>query len=169
MQRIIFLDFDGVLNTARNIARLREEGKPLSDEFGYLFDAEAVANLQTIIRQTDAEVVVSSSWKFDGLERMQHLWNVRCLPGRLLDITPDYLGCVGDIDPSNPDTFAGKGNEIESWLERYAAADCRYVILDDTPDVLTSQRSNFIQINDECGITATDAQRAIEILNDNYH
>ena len=165
MQRIIFLDFDGVLNTARNIARRRAEGKSLSDEFGYLFDAEAVANLQTIIEQTGAEIVVSSSWKFDGLERMRQLWQARRLPGRLLDITPDYLGCIGEIDPSNPDTFVGKGNEIKAWLERQAAADCRYVILDDTPDVLASQRENYIQINDECGITAADAQRAIEILN----
>ena len=165
MKRIIFLDFDGVLNTARNIARLRAEGKPLSDEFGYLFDAEAVANLQTIIEQTDAEIVVSSSWKFEGLERMRQLWQARRLPGRLLDITPDYLSCVGGIDPSNPDSFVGKGNEIKAWLERHAAMDCRYVILDDTPDVLASQRENYIQINDECGITAADAQRAIEILN----
>ena len=165
MQRIIFLDFDGVLNTARNIARLRAEGKPLSDEFGYLFDAEAVANLQNIIGQTDAEIVVSSSWKFEGLERMRQLWQVRRLPGRLLDITPDYLSCVGGIDPSNPDSFVGKGNEIKAWLERHAAMDCRYVILDDTPDILVSQRPNFLRINDECGITAADAQRAIEILN----
>ena len=165
MQRIIFLDFDGVLNTAINIARLRAEGKPFSDEFGYLFDAEAVANLQNIIERTGAEIVVSSSWKFEGLERMRQLWQVRRLPGRLLDITPDYLGCIVEIDPSNPDTFVGKGNEIKAWLERHAAADCRYVILDDTPDVLASQRPNFIRINDECGITAADAQRAIEILN----
>ena len=164
MQRLIFLDFDGVLNTTRNVARLRAEGQSLSDEFGYLFDAEAVANLQTIIEQTDAEIVVSSSWKFEGLERMRQLWQARRLPGRLLDITPDYLGCIGEIDPSNPDTFVGKGNEIKAWLERQAAADCRYVILDDTPDVLASQRENYIQINDECGITAADAKRAIEIL-----
>lgn len=165
MQRIIFLDFDGVLNTARNIARLRAEGKPLSDEFGYLFDAEAVANLQTIIEQTDAEIVVSSSWKFEGLERMRQLWQARRLPGRLLDITPDYLSCVGGIDPSNPDSFVGKGNEIKAWLERHAATDCRYVILDDTPDVLASQYPNFIRINDACGITAANVQQAIEILN----
>ena len=164
MQRIIFLDFDGVLNTARNIARLRMEGKPISDEFGYRFDTEAVANLQTLIAQTGASVVVSSSWKFEGLERMQQLWQARQLPGRLLDVTPDYLSCVGGIDPSNPDTFVGKGNEIKAWLEQHAEGDCRYVILDDTPDVLASQRPNFIQINDECGITAADAKRAIEIL-----
>ena len=165
MQRIIFLDFDGVLNTARNIARLRAEGQSLSDEFGYLFDAEAVANLQTIIEQTGAEIVVSSSWKFEGLERMRQLWQARRLPGRLLDSTPDYLGCIGEIDPSNPDTFVGKGNEIKAWLERHATTDCRYVILDDMPEVLASQRKNFIRINDECGITAAAAQRAIEILN----
>ena len=165
MQRIIFLDFDGVLNTAGNIARLRAESKPLSDEFGYLFDAEAVANLQAVIAQTGAGIVISSSWKFEGLARMRQLWQARRLPGQLLDITPDYLSCVGGIDPSKPDTFVGKGNEIRAWLERHAAMDCRYVIFDDMPDVLASQRPNFIQINDECGITAADAQRAIEILN----
>ena len=47
--RILFLDFDGVLNTENYQAQLRAEGKPGWDDFGSLFDPAAVANLKRIL------------------------------------------------------------------------------------------------------------------------
>ena len=53
-QPVIFLDFDGVLNTEQYQARLAIEGKPKKDAWGPLFDPRAVANLQKIVEATDA-------------------------------------------------------------------------------------------------------------------
>ena len=63
--KIIFLDFDGVMDTEYYDHILSEAGKPISDEYGLLFDPECVKNLKYIIDNTGADIVVSSTWKED--------------------------------------------------------------------------------------------------------
>ncbi len=58
---LVFLDFDGVLNTDWHFAELKGKGLPFKDKYGPLFDPEAVKNLKKIIDDTDAQIVVSSS------------------------------------------------------------------------------------------------------------
>lgn len=62
--KIIFLDFDGVMDTAYYDHILSKEGKPLDDEYGAIFDPYCIQNLKRIIEETGADIVVSSSWKF---------------------------------------------------------------------------------------------------------
>lgn len=61
--KIIFLDFDGVMDTAYYDHILSKEGLPSCDEYGAVFDPSCVMNLKHIIDQTGADIVVSSSWK----------------------------------------------------------------------------------------------------------
>ena len=80
-QPVIFLDFDGVLNTEQYQARLAIEGKPKKDAWGPLFDPRAVANLQKIVEATDARIVISSSWRYvHKLGSLRMMWEVRGLP-----------------------------------------------------------------------------------------
>ena len=152
MTKIIFLDFDGVLNTEHYQGLLQYQGKPWQDEYGAFFDPKAVKQLKRIIDATDADIVVESSWKYLGLDAMKELWEVRNLPGTIIDITPSLLG-------------KNKGVEIASWLSKYAKQDIRYVIIDDEYVVLESQLSNFILTNPYEGITEEQANKAISILN----
>ena len=46
MNKLILIDFDGVLNTENYQARLQAIGKPGWDDYGMLFDPSAVANLK---------------------------------------------------------------------------------------------------------------------------
>ena len=62
MAKIIFLDFDGVLNTEHYQGLLQYQGKPWQDEYGAFFDPKAVKQLKRIIDATDADIVVESSW-----------------------------------------------------------------------------------------------------------
>ena len=39
------------------------------DEYGWVFDPVAVANLAHIIDETGADIVISSSWKFHGVPK----------------------------------------------------------------------------------------------------
>ena len=66
-KKIIFLDFDGVLNTEHYQNLLYYQGKTGSDKYGTLFDPEAVEQLKRIIDATHAEIVIESSWKCLGL------------------------------------------------------------------------------------------------------
>lgn len=153
MNKIIFLDFDGVLNTEHYQGLLQYQGKPWQDEYGAFFDPKAVKQLKRIIDTTDADIVVESSWKYLGLDAMKELWEVRNLPGTIIDITPSLLG-------------KNKGVEIASWLSKYAKQDLRYVIIDDEFVILDSQLPHFILTNPYEGITEEQANRAISMLNE---
>ena len=60
--KVIFLDFDGVLNSSGYSASLFEAGKPTKDEYGQeLFDPETVNLLNRIVDETEAKIVISSS------------------------------------------------------------------------------------------------------------
>lgn len=168
VQKVIFLDFDGVMNTERYIAERRRNGLPVSDRYGYLFDPEAVENLRRIIDATGAAVVISSSWRLEGEERMRAMWYERAQPGQLIGVT-------GQSPHANFPMSAGetagtaKGEEIRSWLKEHTSKPYHYVIFDDEADIRPEQRSHFIQTDPRIGITRTDAERAIQILNGEDH
>jgi hypothetical protein len=87
MEKYIFLDFDGVLNTEYYQNLLCYQGLAIQDEYGALFDPEATKQLKRIIDDTQAKIIIESSWKYLGLEAMQEMWSARQLPGEIIDIT----------------------------------------------------------------------------------
>ena len=170
MKKIIFLDFDGVLNTEHYQGLLQYQGKSWQDEHGAFFDPNAVKQLKRIIDATGADIVVESSWKYLGLDAMKELWEIRNLPGRVIDITPssisdEYLSNV-DLDNLDTSMLHCKGLEIASWLSKYETQDIRYVIIDDEYVILDSQLSHFILTNPYEGITEEQANKIISILNE---
>lgn len=88
MNKYLFLDFDGVLNTANYAKRLKREGIDLYDEFGPMFDPATIANLKRIIDETGCKIVLSSTWRNEGFVEMKALWKDRNLPGELMAIDP---------------------------------------------------------------------------------
>lgn len=149
---VIFLDFDGVLNTEQYQARLAIDGKPNKDAWGSLFDPRAVENLRRILDATDAAIVISSSWRWvHHLGSLRMMWEVRKLPGEIIDTIP----CGA--------TYILRGEEIECWLDKHGRPD--YVIIDDIDDFYQVQHDRYVETNPIVGITGADAQKAIEILN----
>ena len=71
MKKCIFLDFDGVINTQND-----------------MFDKNAVANLRRLLVRTDAKVVISSTWRLQGMEYIKQLWQEYHLPGEVIGLTP---------------------------------------------------------------------------------
>ena len=170
MNKIIFLDFDGVLNTQYYQEQLQSHSKKWQDEYGAFFDPNAVKQLKRIIDATGADIVVESSWKYLGLDAMKELWEVRKLPGRVIGITSssvsdEYLSNV-DLDNLDASMLHCKGLEISSWLSEKGQSNTRYVIIDDEYVVLESQSSNFILTNPYEGITEEQANKIISILNE---
>ena len=161
MRKIIFLDIDGVLSP-----RWWNSDKQ-SDNYGCLFDAKAVANLAKIVEETDAEIVISSSWKDMGLVELQNMWRDRDLPGKIVDITPDYMSdeLLLKEDSADMDYLYERGSEIQGWLLLHGDDVSRYVIIDDMDDILPEQKSHFVQTDPEVGITEEDAYNAVIILN----
>lgn len=148
---IIFLDFDGVLNTEQYQARLAVDGKPNKDAWGPLFDPRAVENLRKIIETTDAAIVISSSWRYiHRLGSLRMMWEIRELPGEILDTLP--CGAA----------YISRGEDIECWLNQHGQPN--YVILDDLDDFYPSQHDRYIETNPIVGISAVDVEKTIMIL-----
>ena len=164
MDKIIFLDIDGVLNTGRWHSQTKKD--ELQDEYGYKFDPTSVANLAKIIDETGADIVISSSWKFMGLTQMEDMWNNRNLPGKIIGITPDSVSdellLKADID--SIELFHIRGEEIKEWLTKHGKHVSNYAIIDDMDNMLPEQQPHFVQINPEVGITKKDAERIITII-----
>lgn len=151
--KIIFLDFDGVMDNAKYDIYLNKHSLPEKDEFGVLFDPDCIAALAQIIEQTGAKIVISSSWKdFMTKEEIDQMWQKRQLPGEVIDVTPSIS--------------RHRGDEIATWLN-LCPDKCQYVILDDQPreQFNTDQYDHLIITNGFYGLTISDAQLAIEILN----
>ena len=167
--KIIFLDFDGVLNTEHHQRQLLYERKAWQDKYGTCFDPEAVKQLQTIVDMTHADIVIESSWKYLGLEAMQEMWQDRQLPGRVIDITPsvisDSMLLSADLEQTSPAALHCKGAEISSWLNDNGMENASYVIIDDEYVILDSQLPHFILTNPYDGLTEELAMRAINVLN----
>ena len=161
MRKIIFLDIDGVLSP-----RWWNSDKQ-SDNYGCLFDAKAVANLAKIVEETDAEIVISSSWKNVGLVELQNMWRDRDLPGKIVDITPDYMSdeLLLKEDSADMDYLYERGSEIQGWLLLHGDDVGRYVIIDDMDDILPEQQSHFLQTDPEFGITNDDVKKVVHLLN----
>jgi len=149
---IIFLDFDGVLNTEQYQARLAVDGAPNKDAWGPLFDPRAVENLRKIIEATGAAIVISSSWRYiHRLGSLRMMWEIRELPGEMLDTLP----CGA--------TYISRGEDIECWLNQHGQPN--YVIIDDLDDFYPSQHDRYIETNPIVGISTVDVEKAITILN----
>lgn len=152
---LIFLDFDGVLNTEQYQAELAISGKSGRDTWGPLFDLRAVENLRVLIEETGAMIVVTSTWRYiHGLMGLKDMWKARSLPGNILSILP--------CDSLMP----ARGEEIAEYLKKHK--DAPYVILDDIDEFEEMQIPNFIKVNPVKGLSAKDAQKATAILQNRH-
>jgi hypothetical protein len=173
LQRYLFLDIDGVLNTIRYSDYLIDHDEDEIDEDGALFDPEAVNNLACITENVpDLKIIISSTWRLRGWQWMNRLWVKRQLPETIYSFTP-VLEVVCFVDKINrKDTtsvypIGTRGLEINEWLRNNASLNpfsYKYVILDDDKDLLLRQQANFIHTDPYYGITKDNVLMALKIL-----
>jgi len=154
---IIFLDFDGVLNS-HFYAKSKKMG--LID-----IDEDSVVLLNQIVQASDAKVVVSSTWRLNRtIQELEDILLSKGFIGEVIDKTKDLR--------RGPDADSiVRGNEILCWMkDNPAAIGCpyynytNYIILDDDSDMLYSQRNNFIHVDPYVGITPRTVFQAKKIL-----
>lgn len=154
MNKLIFLDIDGVLDTYAS---------------RYQLDPVLMARLGTLLERSGAKIVVSSSWRaMDVAGTIEFMIDpdnpsVGSHPfpytDKIIGVTPILFSIIdGDIDRP-----ATRGEEIAAYLKVHSCDN--YVILDDDRDMLPTQWSHFVPINDEYGLTEADVEKAVLILN----
>ena len=113
--RIVFLDFDGVLNSLPWLGAGAGEGWQGAGEARAL-NPENIAHLNRIVSVTSARVVISSSWRHGRpLARLGEMLVERGFQGTALGRTPDHVPCM---DPLSKRMHGCRGDEIQAWLGR---------------------------------------------------
>ena len=156
MKKILFLDFDGVMDTQRYCEVCSRAGLPEADRHGTVFDPQCVESLRLIIEHTGADIVVSSSWIYVmSLRQLWDMWADRQLPGRVIDTTP-----------AAPDSRK-RGDDIAYWLQE-CRETCQYAIIDDMEErnFNSNQLDHLFVVDAYHGLDKATAQRIIEHLND---
>lgn len=151
--RIVFLDFDGVLNSRALVERSPAPHAPGPG----LLAADAVARVERLCVGARAAIVISSTWRLTfALPALQDM-----LRARGLTTTP-ILG----VTPMIPHK-KGRGQEIQLWLDTAPRARERavegMVILDDEPDML-HLTPWLVQSSFETGVTDAHLAAAKSVL-----
>lgn len=150
MERLIFLDLDGVLNYVGLYDRPHDK----IGDFADLISVSAVEQLNRITDSTGADIVVSSTWRHQGRDYVVRKLRHAGVRGRVIDVTG-----------SLPQPWAVRGNEIRQWLEQHRRQyGVRYVIIDDDSDMLADQLKYFVNTDGWHGLQECDAELAIRIL-----
>jgi hypothetical protein len=155
--KVIFLDIDGVLNSAAFFA---------SGPHGFGdIDPGAVARLQQLLARSGAEVVISSTWR------------LVCSPAELRarlaaqGFTHDLRGCTPEV-PHRAASILGafhfpRCEEIRAWLAAQTVPPERFVILDDAelePADLAELEPCFVRTDPQRGLQDEDVEAAVRIL-----
>ena len=129
-KRIIFLDFDGVIDGWWS---------------KYNLDPKKIALVEEIIKATDAKIVVSSSWSV-GCRNAEEFIE-RDFSGyfkrKTTEISRKSLFIESIIDVTDH-MGSSRGDEIQRWLDAHEDEVESYVILNDDNDMNEDQFFNFI-------------------------
>ncbi len=154
---VIFLDIDGVLVTRQSLQKGQSGLRAKADP-------RAVIQLNRVLKATEAQLVISSTWRFSmGPEQLQTVlcdeWGVQ---GHIVGTTPTCLAAVGGIVIATP-----RGVEIQAWLDfikqsSFLAVE-KFVIVDDDSDMghLTEY---LVQTSMDNGLTPAHADEIIRRL-----
>lgn len=136
--KVLFLDFDGVLNNFHQ------------RNFGEQFSPPSCSALNTIVaRVPDLKIVISSAWRMHGLTYCQEVLTKNGIDAtRVIDVTGREHGL--------------RGYQIQCWLDRNPGVT-NMAIIDDESD-MGDLMHKLVKTNSFVGLTSTGADRAVEIL-----
>ena len=183
MKKIIFLDIDGVIATPKTI---------IDGMWGLTPEKQDL--LGTILKETGAKIVISSSWRKNTLDNTISYMkeNGFRFCDDIIGVTIRGYSCLKKgVHLSIP-----RGVEIKQYLDTHIIypwyaypeksedykiykndgsfrkmrsneqnVDYTYVILDDDSDMLLEHKDNFIKCDSMEGLTEENVKQTIKILN----
>ena len=155
---VVFLDFDGVINTLM-IYKEPIKARRLLQKDGYYFDlcypqdkrvsnTQAVLWLEKLCKEFNADIVITSTWRKDYELACECLYNSGLSKTiRVIDKTPWLDGY--------------RGAEIDAWLKEHPCP--AFVILDDDTD-MEPYMDHLVKTDFDTGITVMIYERAKQLL-----
>jgi hypothetical protein len=140
--KLVFLDFDGVLNCDVSVGQLGTR---------YKFWPASIEALNELLAESGARIVISSTWRehWTLSENAAALERAGLLPGRV----------VGRTSVSGGE----RGIEIDSWLKGVPYSVESFVILDDKDD-MAMHRQRLVLVDSKIGFGVKEARQALELL-----
>ncbi|MDB5038544.1 MAG: hypothetical protein JWQ35_2072 [Bacteriovoracaceae bacterium] len=148
--KLIFLDFDGVLNSySRSSPYCFYKLKQLH---GIRISPDLVQKLNRMIDKNNAKVVISASVrKIKSIEELIAALRSAGFKGEIIGKTP---------------TRPEREDEIKSWLSenrnKYQVA--KYIVLEDESEDFTSLKEHIVKVNGQIGLTDANAKFAQKLL-----
>lgn len=145
--KILFLDFDGVITTYKS---------------GWKFDEEKLKLLDQIIQETQCKIVISSSWRRRTVEDTVKALHFLPFINEVIGVTPtlELPTEQGSWEFDTP----FRGLEIDAYLNSIGKK-VNYVILNDDSDFLWTQKDHLVHTDPYEGLTMDNVHEAINILN----
>lgn len=156
--RVLFLDFDGVLNTrAGRIANGIEHICPARVEL-----------VNQIVERTGCAVVISSTWRLlfspkplkapEQREAMQKILDAAGAKFQVYDVTPDTRQVI-----RNGHRWACRGGEIQMWLDDCSEPVSAFASVDDEAP-MGHLEHRCVRTNDHDGLTQEHVERLVSML-----
>ena len=163
--KILFLDFDGVLVTPRTHIGLAGKRKVMRD-----FDPVGIGMINRLCEETEATIVISSTWRFfDGKQRQIVLGKDCEDPTGNFDLR-EHLRSVGLTASFHDDwqTFVTRlsgtrGMEIRDWLEDHPEIT-NYIAIDDDNNFADDMRPRLVRCNGDDGFSYQNYLKAKKLL-----
>lgn len=163
MNKVVFLDIDGVLNSNLwNESHQRE----ISD--GTLIDMEKIRLLSKLIQSTNSKIILHSGWKYwfdsDLKPLCREAENLRSLLEKegltIADITPDHA--TEEIKKSRKFSLV-KADEMLAWLAEHKDVE-KWIVIDDLDLHNTEIELHQIKTDQSIGLTTEDVRKAEKML-----
>ena len=148
---VLFLDVDGVLNSARFLRENPGAFDRGEDEAGAM-DTVAVARLEQVLVRTGALIVVSSTWRIlNTVEQILDFLHRRGAPSaKIIGVTPHLTGY--------------RGEEIKTYLKEHPEVT-RFAIVDDDSD-MAPYHHKLVKTTWEEGMLDEHVELLVTMLNE---
>jgi hypothetical protein len=170
--KIIFLDFDGVLNSHQYLRSpdFKNAVKDMTDaelyltKYEYMLDPEAIKLVNDLVTRSGAEVIASTSHRVRySLDEMSDMLKNRGATFQIAAKTPRGM-------PKKFSQTVDRGDEIQEYLSLLEEAGEKvegFVILDDMFNMLHLTK-HLVRTSQLTGLTPEDIERAVKILNGDF-
>lgn len=146
---VLFLDIDGVLNSAEYVLENPGCLDTSKDEVS-AFDPIACLRLEQVLVRTGAAIVLSSTWRLTNtVEQVTDFLERRGVSSaKIIGTTPYLTGY--------------RGNEIKEWLQNHPSVK-RFAIVDDGSDMMPFLH-HLVQTKWESGLLDEHVEKLVALL-----
>jgi hypothetical protein len=172
--KILFLDMDGVVNSARYFEVLskrqyrKARGKAKAEgrtrkTFVDMIDPKTIPHLNAIVERSGAKVVLSSSWRVPWTyQEVNAMLRERGFTGEIIASTPTRIAAPRPTE-DDPHGFQ-RGYEIQAWLDAWTGARIEATVILDDSDDMAHLLPYLVQTTWGEGLQAEHVDRALVLL-----